>query len=235
MTPKISVVVPVYNEEGTIKPLLDGILKSMDKVGEDYEVLFVNDGSTDSSGNLLNEISANDNRVRIINFDRNNGLTAALDAGFKSVYGEIVVTLDADLQNDPADIPLLLEKIKDYDMVCGWRHNRDDPWIKLISSKVANAIRNRLSNEDVRDTGCTLKAYRSECLKEIKLYEGLHRFLPTLFKMEGFSVAEVKVRHNARRSGESKFNVSNRIFRSFYDLLAIMWMKKRHLKYKITK
>lgn len=232
---EISIVVPVYNEEDNILPLLEGILSSMDKLGKQYEILFVNDGSNDNSGEVLKDIFAKLENVRIIELEKNSGLTAAIDAGFKSALGEIVVTLDADLQNDPADIPLLLEKIKDYDMVCGWRHKRDDPWLKRISSKVANFVRNKLSSEVINDTGCTLKAYRRECLKEIKLYDGLHRFLPTLFKMEGFSVAEVKVSHNPRRSGKSKFNVRNRIFRSFYDLLAIMWMKKRNLKYNILK
>lgn len=230
---EVSIVVPVYNEKDNIILLMNSIIETMDKTAKEYELLFVNDGSTDGSEQILNDVSAGNSKVRLINLDKNNGLTAAIDAGFRSAQGDVVITLDADLQNDPADIPLLLEKIGDYDMVCGWRHKRDDPWLKLVSSKVANSIRNFMSKEDVKDTGCTLKAYRRECLDKIKLYEGLHRFLPTLFKMEGFSVTEVKVNHHSRRSGKSKFNVRNRVFKSFIDLLAIMWMKNRHLNYKV--
>ncbi|MGR3318872.1 MAG: glycosyltransferase family 2 protein [Candidatus Anammoxibacter sp.] len=233
MGTEISIVIPVYNEEGNIRPLVSSLLDVMKKINKEYEILFVNDGSTDSSGQILTEITNSHDNLTIINLDKNYGLTSALDAGFKAAIGDFIVTLDADLQNDPADIPMLLDKIKSFDMVCGWRHDRDDPWIKLLSSKIANFARNRLSNEEVKDSACTLKAFRKDCLNRIKLYRGLHRFLPTLFRMEGFSVTEVKVRHNPRKSGKSKFNIRNRIFSSFIDLLVIIWMKKRLLNYKI--
>ena len=156
-----------------------------------------------------------------------------MDAGFKHAVGKYVVTMDADLQNDPADIPKLLEKLNTCDMVCGWRQKRNDPWIKRISSKVANSIRNKLSNEDIKDTGCSLKAYRRECFSRIKLFNGMHRFLPTLFKMEGFSVTEVVVNHYPRKFGKSKYGVFNRAFRAFMDLLVVRWMKKRKLNYEV--
>ena len=154
-------------------------------------------------------------------------------AGFNKARGNIIVTMDADLQNSPSDIPLLLTAIKDYDVVCGWRHKRNDPWIKKISSKVANSVRNSLSEESIADTGCSLKAFRRECFKGIKLYNGMHRFFPTLMKMEGFSVTQVKVGHYPRIHGHSKYNISNRLFASFKDLLAIRWMKKRQINYDI--
>ena len=144
-----------------------------------------------------------------------------------------VVTMDADLQNDPYDIPRLLKKIGEFDVVCGWRYKRRDPWIKIISSQIANFVRNKLSQEEIVDTGCSLKAFRSKCLQNLKLFNGMHRFLPTLAKMEGFMVTQVKVNHRPRRFGTTKYNISNRMVRAFTDLLAVRWMKRRHLDYEI--
>ena len=229
--PDISIVIPLYNEVDNIEPLGHAILLAMQ--GQNYEVIFVNDGSTDGSAKKLKEWCAGYTNFRTIHFMRNAGQTAAMDAGFKSAAGKYVVSMDADLQNDPADIPALLEKLNAYDMVCGWRQRRNDPWIKRISSTVANFIRNKLSWEDIKDTGCSLKAYRKECLNRIKLFNGMHRFLPTLFKMEGFSVIEVVVNHHPRKFGKSKYGISNRAFRAFIDLLVIRWMKKRMLNYEV--
>jgi hypothetical protein len=141
--------------------------------------------------------------------------------------------MDSDLQNDPYDIPKLLNKIGDYDAVCGWRYKRNDSLIRRISSRVANTVRNRLSDEDIIDVGCSLKAFRREYVKRLKLYNGMHRFFPTLIKMEGGRVIEVKVNHRQRQYGSSKYNIQNRILRSFIDLLAVRWMKKRRLNYEI--
>ncbi|MBE7548604.1 MAG: glycosyltransferase family 2 protein [Candidatus Kuenenia stuttgartiensis] len=229
--PDISIVIPLYNEADNIEPLGHAILLAMQ--GQNYEVIFVNDGSTDGSAKKLKEWCTGYTNFRTIHFRKNAGQTAAMDAGFKSAAGEYVVSMDADLQNDPADIPALLEKLNTYDMVCGWRQKRNDPWIKRISSTVANFIRNKLSWEDIKDTGCSLKAYRKECLNRIKLFNGMHRFLPTLFKMEGFTVIEVVVKHYPRKFGKSKYGISNRAFRAFIDLLVIRWMKKRTLHYEV--
>ncbi len=232
MNPDISIVIPVYNEVDNIEPLGNSIINAMQ--GQNYDVLYVNDGSTDGSTEKLNEWCAQHTNFRTIHFKRNAGQTAAMDAGFKHASGKYVVTMDADLQNDPADIPKLLEKLNSFDMVCGWRQKRNDPWIKRISSKVANSIRNKLSNEDIKDTGCSLKAYRRECFGRIKLFNGMHRFLPTLFKMEGFTVTEVIVNHYPRKFGKSKYGVFNRAFRAFMDLLVVRWMKKRKLNYEVN-
>jgi hypothetical protein len=141
--------------------------------------------------------------------------------------------MDADLQNDPHDIPRLLEKVGEFAVVCGWRHERRDPWIKIVSSKIANVVRNMLSQEEIVDTGCSLKAFKRESLQNMKLFNGMHRFLPTLAKMEGFTVTQVKVNHRPRRFGRTKYNIRNRMVRAFADLLAVRWMKKRHLTYEI--
>ncbi len=231
--PTISIVVPLYNEVDNIEPLGKAILHAMKDTAYEYEVLFVDDGSVDGSAEKAKEWCAAHDNFRSIHFKKNAGQTAAMDAGFKHAKGSCVVSMDADLQNDPADIPKLLEKLKTYDMVCGWRQKRNDPWLKRISSKVANAIRNKLSQEEIKDTGCSLKAYRKECLDKIKLFNGMHRFLPTLFKMEGFTVAEVVVNHYPRKFGKSKYGVFNRAFRAFRDLLVVRWMKERKLNYEV--
>lgn len=230
---QVSIVIPVYNEVDNIKPLTSALTEAMEKTAFEYEIICVDDGSTDGSYPLLKKVCQNLPNLRVLKFRQNCGETAALDAGFKAAQGRYVVSMDADLQNDPNDIPMMLEKLKDFDMVCGWRHKRDDPWIKRISSRVANFVRNKLSDENIQDVG-TIKAYRKECLDRIKMFKGMHRFLPTLFKIEGFTVIEVKVRHYPRKFGQSKYNVMNRMFVSFVDLLAVRWMKKRRLDYEIV-
>ncbi|MBM4056138.1 MAG: glycosyltransferase family 2 protein [Planctomycetes bacterium] len=231
MEPEISIIIPLYNEVENIEPLAHAIINALKSYA--YEVIVVDDGSTDGSAEKLKKWCAEHAGFRTIRFKKNAGQTAAMDAGFKHAAGKYVVSMDADLQNDPADIPKLLGQLKSYDMVCGWRLKRNDPLIKRISSKVANYIRNKLSWEDIKDTGCSLKAYRKECLDKIKLFNGMHRFLPTLFKMEGFSVTEIIVAHHPRKYGKSKYGVSNRAVRAFVDLLAIRWMKKRKLRYEV--
>jgi len=228
----VSIIIPVYNEIDNIAPLGHSIINAMQ--GRNYEVVFVNDGSTDGSAEKLNEWCSGHQNFRTIHFRKNAGQTAAMDAGFKHAAGKYIISMDSDLQNDPADIPRLLEQLQTYDMVCGWRQKRNDPWIKRISSRVANTIRNKLSWEDIKDTGCSLKAYRKECLCQIKLYNGMHRFLPTLFKIEGFTVTEIIVNHYPRKFGKSKYGISNRALRAFIDLLVVRWMKKRKLNYEVV-
>ena len=206
----------------------------MKQLNKDYEVILVDDGSNDGSAEVIRILKNCNPRLRLIQFGHNHGQTAAFSAGFDKARGDTIITMDADLQNSPADIPLLLEAIKEYDVVCGWRYKRKDPWIKKISSKIANTVRNSLTVETIKDTGCSLKAFRRECFKNIKFYNGMHRFFPTLMKMEGFSVTQVKVDHYPRIYGHSKYNIRNRLFTSFEDLLAIRWMKKRKLKYDIV-
>ena len=230
---EVSIVIPVYNEEENLSPLLKGIMPVMDNLGKPFEIIFIDDASTDGSLAVLKELAGKVPNLRIIKFATNSGQSAGFDAGFKLACGKAVVTLDADLQYDPQDIPRLLEKLQDYDVVCGWRKKRSDPSLKLASTKIANAVRNKLSGENIKDIGCSLKAFKKEFLVNLKMHKGMHRFLPTLLKMQGAKVAEIEVKHFPRKCGRSKYNIRNRIFNSFIDLLFVTWMKKRNLNYKM--
>ncbi len=230
----ISVVVPVYNEEKNLPILILQLAEVLNRLRKAYEMVFVDDGSTDGSRKILKEMTLEYPQIRILGFKKNCGETAAGAAGIKESRGEIVITIDADLQNDPRDIPTMLEYLKEeYDMVTGWRQKRDDSWVKQITSKIANKIRNGLSGESIQDSGCTFRAYKRECLQDLKLYKGMHRFMPTLVKMEGFRVIEIPIAHHPRRFGESKYNTWNRMWRAFVDLLAVKWMKSRSIHYEI--
>ena len=231
--PEVSIVIPVYNEQENLKPLLEGITPVMDKLGKAYEIIFIDDASTDKSLQILKDLAVKNPALRLIKFAKNSGQSAGFDVGFKLAKGEAVVTIDADLQYDPQDILRLLEKLNDCDVVCGWRRQRQDPWLKLASTKIANAVRNKLSGENIKDTGCSLKAFKKTFLLNLKMHKGMHRFLPTLLKMQGAHVVEIEVKHFPRKSGRSKYNIRNRIFRSFLDLLFVVWMKKRNLDYKM--
>jgi len=227
-------VVPVYNEIENLPRLRDELLAALEALGVPFEILFVDDGSDDGGEGLLDEYRRAHPAIRVVRLDRNWGLSSALDAGFRSARGEIVVTLDADLQNDPAEIPTLLEKLDEYDMVCGWRRERCDPWLKRLSSRIANAVRNRLSGENIHDICCPMKAFRVAILERLRLYDGMHRFLPTLAKWEGFRVTEVPVRHRPRTAGRSKYGIRNRLFKGISDLRAVRWMRRNRLRYRKT-
>jgi dolichol-phosphate mannosyltransferase len=232
--PRVSLIVPVYNEAESLGPLLAEAAPVLRTLGS-VEVVLVNDGSTDGSLQVMERLRREfpDLGLRIICLDRNHGLTTAMDAGFRSARGEVLVTIDADLQNDPADIPKLLEHLDKYDVAIGSRVNRRDTTVKRLSSKVANAIRNWATEEDIRDTGCSLKAYRADYVRRLKLYHGLHRFLPTMLKLEGARVIEVPVNHRPRRFGVPKYHLFNRLVGPLLDLFAVRWMQKRHLRYRM--
>ena len=228
----ISIIIPVYNEQDNLPLLMEKISAVLPKLGDSTEVILINDGSTDGSLTVMKILKEKYSAVRIISLDRNRGQSAAFDRGFRSARGDIIVTLDADLQNDPEDIPKLVDKLESCDMAYGWRRDRKDPPLKLASSSIANFIRNKVTGEDIKDTGCSLKAYKKHCLEKIKLYDGMHRFLPTLARMEGFRAEEVEVSHNPRRYGKTKYNLSKRLVSPLLDLLAVAWMKKRRFHYK---
>jgi len=229
----LSVVVPVFNEIENLDKLCSKIAEVMNQLNPEFwEVVLVNDGSRDGSGEWLAAYCETNPHFRVVHFHQNQGQTAAFDAGFHTAEGEFLVTMDADLQNDPADIPLLLKLMKDgIGAVCGVRVKRRDNWVRRLFSKTANAIRNLISGDNITDTGCSLKLFRTACFKRMPMFEGMHRFFPTLVKMEGYEVLEVAVGHHPRFAGESKYGVWNRIFRSFGDLLAVRWMKMRKLRY----
>jgi dolichol-phosphate mannosyltransferase len=232
----LSVVIPVYNEEESLPPLWEELSGVLDGLGLTFEVVFVDDGSRDRSAEIIRAFRDADPRVRLVRLKTNAGETAATDAGFKATRGRWVVVMDADLQNDPRDIPTLLAQLDAWDAVTGWRVERGagDDWLRRISSRVANQVRNRLSGETIQDSGCTFRAFRRECLRELVLYRGFHRFIPTLLRTQGYRVIEIPVRHRRRRFGASKYGVMNRAFVAFVDLLAVRWMKSRRLRYEVT-
>jgi glycosyltransferase involved in cell wall biosynthesis len=232
--PEISLVIPVYNEEENLPVLAAEIREALGPLGRPYEVVFVDDGSTDGSPEVLRRLAREDRRVRIVRQGRNAGQSAALDAGFRFARGDVVVTLDADLQNDPADIPRLLEKLDGFDVVAGVRARRQDDWVRRASSRIANRVRNRVTHESITDVGCTLKAFRAEYLRRIPMFTGMHRFLPTLLKMEGARVVEIPVNHRPRLHGQPKYGIGNRLWRALADLFAVRWMQKRWIDRRIS-
>lgn len=227
MEPEISIIVPVYNEEESLAPLFDVLLKVLRDLERPFEILLVDDGSTDGSPAVMERLKKREPRIRILRHRANCGLSAAMETGFHMARGSILATMDADLQNDPRDLPLLLKELEKADAVVGWRHERNDPPVKKLSSRIANLVRNAVIHDGIHDTGCSLKVFRREYIRRIKMFKGMHRFLPALLKMEGARVIEVKVRHHPRRYGEAKYHLANRLFGPFFDLLAVRWMKKR--------
>ncbi len=228
--PLLSVVVPCRNEVENLRDFLAETTAALTGIGE-YEIVVVDDGSTDGSLDLLKELKAGDPRLRVLALDAAHGQTAALDAGFKAAGGQIIATIAADLQEDPADIPRMMKRLGEFDAVNGWRVQRQDTIVRRLSSRIANAVRNRLTGDSIADSASGLRVFRRECLESLKLFNGLHRFLPTLMKMEGFRVTEMPVNHRPRRRGRSKYGLWNRMFRSSRDLLAVRWMKARRLRH----
>ncbi len=228
-----SLVVPVYNERDNLQPLLDAALPVMKEHFAAFEILFVDDGSSDGSAEILDGFAAADPAVRVLHFEANRGQSAAFDAGFRHARGAVVITVDADLQNDPADIGAMLPHLEQVDAVVGIRQKRQDTWWKKVSSRFANGVRNRLTREDIQDTGCPLKVFRAEAIKSVRMFDGMHRFLPTLLKMEGYSVIQVPVHHFPRHAGTSKYGTWDRAFRGLRDALAVRWMQDRHLNWRI--
>jgi glycosyltransferase involved in cell wall biosynthesis len=232
----LSVIIPVYDEEQNLPILWPELRAVLEPLGRRFEVVFVDDGSRDRSAELIRSFREADPRVRLVRLKANAGETAATDAGFKAARGTWLVTMDADLQNDPRDIPTLIAHLDRWDAATGWRVQRGDgdSWVRRISSRVANRVRNGLSDESIQDSGCTFRAFRRECLRELVLYRGFHRFIPTLLRMRGYRVIEVPVHHRPRRFGRSKYGVLNRVFVTTVDLLVVRWMKQRLLRYEVA-
>ena len=225
--PYLSVVIPVHNEEENLPPLLEGLSKTLNALGKPFEVIIVDDGSTDGTLARLKELKSTYPWLKIVVLRRNFGQSAAFTAGIDHASGEIIVTMDGDLQNDPADIPLLLEKIEEgFDVVSGWRKDRKDPfWSRKLPSLLANALISRITKVKLHDYGCSLKAYRAEVIKGLIIYGELHRFIPALVNLSGARVTEVEVRHHPRRFGRSKYGLS-RTYRVLLDLLLMFFFRK---------
>lgn len=226
-TPEISIVVPLFNEAENLPQLNEEIRSALHGEPTTYEVLYVDDGSTDGSAQVLHSLAETDDCLRIVSLQKNSGQTAAFAAGFRAARGEVIVTLDADLQNDPADIPRLIAEMTDCDVVCGVRSDRHDSKVRLISSRIANSVRNRLTDESITDVGCSLRAFRRELTQDLPLFTGMHRFLPTLLRLQGGRIREIPVRHRPRIHGESKYGIHNRLWVGLADLFAVRWMLER--------
>ncbi len=220
----LSIVVPLYNEEDNVQPLHRHLRPVLDGLGYPYEIIFVDDGSSDGTFPALRRIAESDQTVRVARLRRNFGQTAAMAAGFDLARGEVIVTLDGDLQNDPADIPLLMTKLEEgYDIVSGWRKSRQDSFSRTFPSRIANWLISRTTNVCLHDYGCTLKAYRSEVVKNLRLYGEMHRFIPAIANGFGVSVAELPVRHHPRRHGKSKYGIA-RTLKVLLDLLTVKFL-----------
>lgn len=231
--PALSIVVPVRDEAPNLEPLLREIRAALDPIGLRYEVVVVDDASADGTSERLADLARAHPMLRPVRLPAPSGQTAALLAGFREAGGGVLVTLDGDLQNDPADIPALLDRLSGSEAVVGVRVRRSDPWLRRVSSRVANVVRNRVTGEAIADTGCSLRAFRRECAGAVPPYDGMHRFVPTLFRIAGYRVVEVPVSHRPRVAGRTKYGVWNRVFRASYDLLVVRWMKRRHLNTEV--
>ena len=228
--PRLSIVIPLYNEEENLEPLVDELTAALDGLEYGYEVLLVDDGSRDGSPQVLARLAAADPRLRVLRQPRNQGQSAAFAAGFRHARGEIIATLDADLQNDPADLPDMLAELDDCDVVCGVRTDRHDSFVRRASSRIANSARNRLTGESITDVGCSLRVMRTRHARRVVPFDGMHRFLPTLLRMEGARIKEVPVRHRPRLRGVSKYGIHNRLWRGIADLFGVRWLKRRRIE-----
>ena len=230
--PYLSLVIPAYNEQENVEALLKRVGDALASTGKPFEVVIVDDGSTDATPRLLREAMTRLPWLRVLRLRKNSGQSAAFDAGFRAARGEVIATIDADLQNDPEEIPRLLPMLDGYDMITGWRRDRQDTKFRKMQTKVANRIRNWISQETINDSASSLKLYKRHCLEGIQLFTGAHRFFPTLVKMRGYKVREEPVKHSHRYAGTAKYGFRNRALRAFIDLLAVRWMKTRYIRYE---
>ena len=231
--PELSVVVPAYNEVESLPVLLAELCPVLEATGRTWEIVLVDDGSTDGTTEVVRAAAARDPRIRPVLLAANSGQSAALAAGFARMRGQIVVTLDADLQNDPADLPRLLAELDHADVVSGIRANRRDSVVRLLSSRIANGFRRAMLGDPVTDIGCSFKAYRREVLEGLPMFVGVHRFLPALCVFRGARLVEVKLSHRPRRLGRSKYGVGNRLWRGLRDVAGVRWLKSRLVSYRL--
>lgn len=236
-TLELSLVIPCLNERDNLERLITAIRAAVDPLKMPYEIVLTDDGSTDHSWELIGQLAASDLRIHAQRLARTYGQSAAMWAGIQAARGKIIITMDADLQNQPSEIPKFLEALKSADCVCGSRlasRRHGDNIVRMASSRIANWIRNLVLHETVSDSGCCYRAFRRECVSRMKFFRGVHRFLPALMKMEGFTVAEIAVDHRPRHAGRTHYGLWNRLFESSVDLMAVCWMKKRMKRYEIA-
>ncbi len=223
---KLSIILPVYNEEENVPVIYEELKSVLDKINKNYEIIFIDDGSTDKTFEVLEKLHKKNPKVKIIKFRKNFGQSAALQAGFDNCRGEIVVSMDSDLQNNPRDIPKLIEKLDEgYDCVCGWRHKREDSFSKKVLSKIASLMRRPLIGTDLHDFGCTFRVYKKDCVKELELYGEMHRYIPPMLRWKGFRVSEMEVNHRKRLHGKTKYNCK-RVMKGFVDMINVWFWQK---------
>ena len=234
--PYLSLVIPCFNEQENVKVLLERVSSALAPLGKPFEVILVDDGSTDSTPQLLKDGMAQYPWLRVLRMAKNGGQSAAFEAGFAMANGELIATIDADLQNDPEEIPRLVPLLDEHkvDMITGWRKDRQDTAFRKWQSRQANRIRNWITQETVNDSASSLKVYRAHAVKGLKLFRGAHRYFPTLVKMRGYTVYETPVKHSARYAGTAKYGFGNRAFVGIYDLIGVRWLKKRYLNYQVS-
>ncbi len=236
--PILSVVAPCFNEQGNLIPLVTAIREALEPLTISYEIVIADDVSRDDSWNILQKLGAEDKRIRAVRLNHNCGQSAAVWVGIQAATGRYIATLDADLQNHPRELPRFLEAIQrgDSDCVCGSRvaaRAHGDSWVRQVSSKIANGIRNRITHETVSDSACGYRIFKRECAARLKFFKGMHRFMPTLFRIEGFVVTEIPISHHTRLTGQSNYGVMNRLFVTIYDLFAVRWMQKRMFRFEV--
>ncbi len=230
--PRLSVIAPAYDEEENLPTLAKQVRDALE--GHlSWELILVDDGSRDGTAEVIRNLARTDPRFRGVFLVRNSGQTAATAAGVAASRGELVATIDADLQNDPADLPALIDALGSHDAVVGFRRKRQDSLVRRASSRIANWVRNKISGDSIRDTGCSLKVFRREAIASLALFDGMHRFLPTLLRYHGYQVHEIAVSHRPRTRGTSKYGIRNRAVRAFIDLLAVRWMRSRLLRFEV--
>lgn len=234
-TVEISVLAPAYNERECLEDLCRTLNDILATMGRSYEIIIADDGSTDDSLDVLRGLQGRIPALRVLSLSRHSGQTAAMEAGFLAARGRYVVTIDADLQNDPADIPAMVKLLDDdtAEMVTGHRCKRQDNWLRKISTRVANGVRNRLLHESIADSACSLKAYKRHIIQKLKLFDGLHRFMPAIVRMNGFRVTEISVNHRPRTRGQAKYGLWNRVFRALRAVFAVRWMQRHAMVYEV--
>jgi dolichol-phosphate mannosyltransferase len=225
--PAISIVVPLYNERENVQPLAERIRPVFDRFGAPAECILVDDGSVDGTAGEIAAIASADPRFRLIRHAGNFGQSAALITGMRRARGDIILTIDGDLQNDPDDLPKIVELLRDCDCVCGYRAERHDSWIRKVSSRIANRVRNWILHDGLRDTGCGTKGFRRECIPYLVSFNGVHRFFGAMLRSAGMRIVECPVRHHPRERGVSKYGIGNRLGRGIYDLIGVAWLRRR--------
>lgn len=230
-------MIPIKDERDNLEPLTNQLLQVLgarhESLTAPFEIIYVDDGSLDGSSPVLDQLAKQHDSVSVLHFDKNYGKTAALDAGFEQARGQVIIIMDGDLQNKPADIETLLPHLARYDVVCGLRTVRNDHLLRKISSRIGNIVRNAVTHDGMHDTGCGFMMFRRAVIEKLQLFEGMHRFFPAIALMHGFTVTEVPVPHYPRMHGVAKYGVGNRLFKSLYDLMAVRWMQTRCLRYRV--